>query len=288
MLPERVRGAGLPPQLGGSHESQRSDDLRVEHGPRLLLGGADHREAMQCRRDGGSVSPGLGGGGSYRRQLGRILLRRDHRGGVPPVAVASGQLQHARTVPGDPDLRHFSARGFQIHPGALQPIVLAAEGDRPLRRQTQADDLQGLLQAGDRFGGVQPVRVDVHPLASTDAQDGCALGEVRQRHHRLCDQDGMTPDRLGHPDAEAHPPDAGCEVAEQNLIVEKLMRSRALRSKPGQLLVPDGTGKDVLKVVDDHHRVQPHRPSPELKRPAGRSVAAACRFEAPRRFPKSS
>ena len=147
--------------------------------------------------------------------------------------------------------------------------MLAGEGDRPSRRQTQPDDLQGLLQPGDRLGEVQPVRVDIHPLASADAEDGRALGEMRQCHHRLRDQDGMPPDRLGHPDPEAQPPGPRREGAQQNLVVEELVRAGALRGEPGQFPVPDGAGKDVLEVVDDHHRVQPHRPRREEKGPKG-------------------
>ena len=209
--------------------------------------------------------PASCGGGAYRRQLGRVLVRRDHCGGVPPVAVASGQSEHAGTVPGDPDLRCLTACGFEIHDRVVEPIVPAGEGDRALRRQAQPDDLQGLLEAGDRLGGVQPVRVDVHPLAGADAQDWRAFGEMRQRHHGLCDQYWVAPDRLGHPDAQAHPPHPRCEVAEQHLVVEELMWCGALRGEPGQLLIPDDGGEDVLEVVDEHHRVQPHRPSPEEK-----------------------
>jgi hypothetical protein len=136
-----------------------------------------------------------------------------------------------------------------------------------LRRQTETDDLEGLFETRNRLGGVQSVRVDVHPLAGADAEDGRALGQMRQCHHGLGDQDGMAPDRFGDPDAEAHPPDTGCEIAEQNSVAEKLMRGWALRGKPGQVAVPDDAGKYVLEVVDEHHRVQAHRPGPEKKHP---------------------
>ena len=68
---------------------------------------------------------------------------------------------------------------------------------------------------------------------------------MRQRHHGLCDQDGMPPDRLCYPDPEAQPPGPGCEVAKQNLVVEDLVRAGALRGDPGQFPVPDGAGKNV-------------------------------------------
>jgi hypothetical protein len=196
-------------------------------------------------------------------------VRRDHRAGVPAVAVASRQPQHARTVSADPDLRHPAARGFEIHRRSVEPVVLAGEGDRPSCPQTQADDLQGLLQPGHRLGEVQPVRVDIHALAGADAEDGCALGQMRQRRHRLCDHHGMPPDHLSHPDTEAQPPGPRREIAQQNLVVEELVRARAVRGEPGQFPVPDGSGKNVLEVIDDHHRVQPHSPRSEEISPDG-------------------
>ena len=56
--------------------------------------------------------------------------------------------------------------------------MLAVERDWPMRRQAQPDYLQGFLYAADRMRVVEPVGVDVHPLAGTDSQDGCARGEV--------------------------------------------------------------------------------------------------------------
>ena len=60
----------------------------------------------------------------------------------------------------------------------------------------------------------------------------------------------MATDGFGDPDADPHLSDAGGQIAQEHLVVEELVRGCAMSRQPGQVLVPDDAGEDVLVVVD--------------------------------------
>lgn len=70
---------------------------------------------------------------------------------------------------------------------------------------------------------------------------------MRQRHHGLCDQYGVAPNRLGNLDAQTQPPHPRCEVAEQHLVVKELMWSGTLRGSQVSSLSQMTLGKTLWK-----------------------------------------
>ena len=76
-----------------------------------------------------------------------------------------------------------------VEPSVVQVVELAVEVDRAVAVPQQPDDVQRLLEAGDRLGEVEAIRHGVLGLAAAEAEDEAALGEVVEgqrglRQHR--------------------------------------------------------------------------------------------------------
>lgn len=86
----------------------------------------------------------------YGRQLGGALVR-DHRdGGVPAIAVAAGQAQHAGSVCRYPDLGGSIRWRPEVHHRCVQLEMLPIEIERTTRLEAHVDDLERLFEASDR------------------------------------------------------------------------------------------------------------------------------------------
>ena len=127
--------------------------------------------------------------------------------------------------------------------------MLAREVDRSVGRETPADDLQRLGEPVHRMCAGQPVRLDVHALTRTDAEDRGTLGQMRQCQRRLRDHHGVASGRFRDADPQLHPSRAGGQRAQQRLVLEKGVRARGPAGGPAELPIPQGTREQILEVV---------------------------------------
>jgi len=150
-LAEWVLEPEFPPLVGRAEQPGEPQRRMAEESARGILGWGEEYGGLEGWNDAGGIATSTLRSLPDLREARGIPLGRVDPVRVPAISEAAGQLQHARPVRAQPDLRSASRRGSELEDAVGEPVEASAEADRARRVQAGAQDGEGFLQPRDRL-----------------------------------------------------------------------------------------------------------------------------------------